>query len=154
MLTASQSKSVLGTCIRTCGYLWIPFHLSLHCPFQYALSQLHWCIPAAKHVSCLCRWQHWENCQLTLSHEGIQTSSAISWDHMSSSSSSSWEEPACWVALADAAAICACCAACCICSHSCWASSACCCRACSHGWGVTEPQEEKWKAYYDIRELF
>ena len=52
-------------------------------------------------------------------------------DHMSSSSSSSWEEPACWEALADAAASCACWAACCICSHSCCASSACCCRACS-----------------------
>lgn len=48
---------------------------------------------------------------------------------MSSSSSSSWEEPACWAALAEAAAICACWAACCICIHSCWASSACCWRA-------------------------
>ena len=50
-------------------------------------------------------------------------------NHISSSSSSSWDEPACCPALADAAANWACWAACCIWSHSCWASSACCCRA-------------------------
>lgn len=94
------------------------------------ISMLHWSTPAAKHVTCLCQWQHWERCVPTLSKEGIRSDWTTPWHHMSSSSSSSWEEPACWVALADAAAICACWAACCICSHSCWASSACCCRAC------------------------
>lgn len=89
-------------------------------PFDVSL---HRHVPAAAHVLSSCRWKHpssprkgpkcWRCC-----------------DYMSSSSSSSWEELVCWAGLADDAAICACCAACCICSHSCWAISACCCRAC------------------------
>lgn len=66
--------------------------------------------------------------------------------HMSSSSSSSWEDPACWAELAEAAANCACWAACCICNHSCCANSACCCRAWKTAQLIRTDTESSYKA--------
>lgn len=113
-----------------CGYLEIPLHLSLHCPFQCAFLMLHWFNTSG--LMSLAMTALGDLCANTIPGGDFGQGERRPGDHMSSSSSSSWEEPACWAALADAAAICACWAACCICSHSCWASSACCCRACSN----------------------
>lgn len=123
----------------------IPFHYYLHCPFQMCIFRVS--------LMCTSNETRLMSCLMTLEklvcqhcpREGFKQVITASRDHISSSSSSSWEEPACWAALADAAAICACWAACCICNHSCWASSACCCRACRNT-GKPKPRHETWEA--------
>lgn len=126
----SLFKSFSFTDIWIGSYLQNPTHHS-QCPFQMCILHVL-LIDTSGETSHVSTYDITGIGLPTLSQEGIQAYWMAFWHHMSSSSSSSWEDPTCWAVLADAAAICACWAACCICNHSCWASSACCCRACRY----------------------